>query len=173
MTSLKERNLLKIKELQPRVQWAAKLWCEECDAKDYPIKISEAFRSQRRQRILYAQGRGSPGRIVTYTLRSNHTRGMALDVYAASGSGTRQFYETIEHLGKKYNITHPFTGRYESFVDLPHFEFMDVGPKPMIFSRKAIRIRLVRALARAKRRFKGRALQRIVARIERAINTFS
>jgi len=56
--------------------------------KHYPAwsaELGEGFRSTERQVMLYAQGRTSPGRIVTYkngtTNKSNHQSSMAADVW--------------------------------------------------------------------------------------------
>lgn len=43
--------------------------------------VVQSFRTALEQRNLYALGRTKPGRIVTYTLDSNHLRGMAIDIY--------------------------------------------------------------------------------------------
>lgn len=44
------------------------------------VTVVETVRSQDRQNILYAQGRTTPGQVVTQTLNSNHTLGRAADV---------------------------------------------------------------------------------------------
>jgi peptidoglycan LD-endopeptidase CwlK len=44
-----------------------------------PVRIGEVRRSIERQRQLYAQGRTTPGPIVTWTLRSKHIDGRAFD----------------------------------------------------------------------------------------------
>lgn len=43
--------------------------------------VTEGYRPQTRQNKLYAQGRTEPGKIVTWTLKSQHTRGRAVDLY--------------------------------------------------------------------------------------------
>ncbi len=43
--------------------------------------VTEGYRPQARQNKLYAQGRTEPGKIVTWTLKSEHTRGNAVDLY--------------------------------------------------------------------------------------------
>lgn len=44
------------------------------------VRVSEGLRSAERQQQLYAQGRTSPGRIVTWTLQSKHLTGHAFDI---------------------------------------------------------------------------------------------
>lgn len=43
--------------------------------------VTEGYRPQTRQNKLYAQGRTEPGIVVTWTLKSEHTRGRAVDLY--------------------------------------------------------------------------------------------
>jgi len=43
--------------------------------------VTEGYRPQARQNKLYAQGRSEPGIVVTWTLKSEHTRGRAVDLY--------------------------------------------------------------------------------------------
>ena len=44
------------------------------------FSVLEGVRTAERQRELYAQGRTKPGRIVTWTLRSRHLTGRAVDL---------------------------------------------------------------------------------------------
>jgi peptidoglycan L-alanyl-D-glutamate endopeptidase CwlK len=57
--------------------------------------VNEGVRSPKRQAELYAQGRSKPGKIVTWTLKSNHFLhprtgfGHAIDVYAHPYNGNQ------------------------------------------------------------------------------------
>ncbi|CAM5566737.1 putative protein OS=Lysinibacillus sphaericus OX=1421 GN=LS41612_07820 PE=4 SV=1 [Lysinibacillus sphaericus] len=42
--------------------------------------ITETYRSQARQHYLYTQGRTRPGKVVTWTLNSNHKSSLAWDI---------------------------------------------------------------------------------------------
>jgi peptidoglycan L-alanyl-D-glutamate endopeptidase CwlK len=70
-------------QLQPdfaahlRVKWIAAQMV--ADADDVDIKIVCSLRSQAEQAKLYAQGRTIPGPRVTWTLRSKHSTGNAVD----------------------------------------------------------------------------------------------
>lgn len=44
------------------------------------LKVTSVLRSQREQDKLYAQGRTTPGRVVTWTRKSKHVAGKAVDV---------------------------------------------------------------------------------------------
>jgi peptidoglycan LD-endopeptidase CwlK len=46
----------------------------------FPILVTEGLRSKERQAALYAQGRTAPGKVVTWTLKSKHIDGLAVDV---------------------------------------------------------------------------------------------
>jgi len=58
----------------------------------FPIGIVAGYRSQQEQERLYAQGRTSPGAIVTWTKNSRHTVGQAVDVGFRDG-GSFVWYE--------------------------------------------------------------------------------
>ncbi|CAM5718911.1 hypothetical protein LSPH24S_04197 [Lysinibacillus sphaericus] len=68
-------------ELLPAAQTACRLLFQECyKAGIKNIFITETYRSQARQHYLYAQGRTRPGKIVTWTLKSNHKSRLAWDI---------------------------------------------------------------------------------------------
>jgi len=70
-----------INELLPSARLAVQLLFQECyKAGIRNIFITETYRSQGRQKYLYAQGRTLPGQIVTWTLNSNHKSRLAWDV---------------------------------------------------------------------------------------------
>lgn len=70
-----------ISELLPAVQTACRLLFQECfKAGIKNVFITETYRSQERQKYLYAQGRTRPGQIVTWALDSNHKSRLAWDI---------------------------------------------------------------------------------------------
>jgi peptidoglycan L-alanyl-D-glutamate endopeptidase CwlK len=85
--------------LTAQAQTACAYFLEKCQAQNLPVLITETYRSQARQNYLYCQGRtpaaciqkGLPkdfatthanpnAAIVTWTLKSRHTTGLAWDV---------------------------------------------------------------------------------------------
>ena len=50
--------------------------------------VVEGFRTLARQQELYAQGRTTPGKIVTWTMKSKHLTGSAVDIAPVDASGT-------------------------------------------------------------------------------------
>jgi len=74
-------------ELLPAAQTACRLLFQECyKAGIKNIFITETYRSQERQKYLYAQGRTRPGQIVTWTLDSNHKSRLAWDIGCGSST---------------------------------------------------------------------------------------
>ena len=49
--------------------------------------VIEGFRTLARQQELYAQGRTTPGKIVTWTMKSKHLDGSAVDIAPVDDSG--------------------------------------------------------------------------------------
>ncbi len=123
MTSIYEQNIDRIRELVPEKQWAGEMWVSDCWRLNRRFTITEAFRTQARQQQLYNQGRKTPGPIVTHTLKSKHTEGLACDVYPINCT-----YRELEEVASKFGITHPFTTG--AFIDMPHFEFTNAVPRP-------------------------------------------
>ncbi|WP_141316419.1 M15 family metallopeptidase, partial [Lysinibacillus sphaericus] len=67
-----------LSELLPVAQTACRLLFQQCyKAGIQNIFVTETYRSQARQNYLYTQGRTRPGKIVTWTLKSNHTSRLA------------------------------------------------------------------------------------------------
>jgi peptidoglycan L-alanyl-D-glutamate endopeptidase CwlK len=65
-----------VKELQLKYAAFAARMGEAC----VPFIITCTYRSQEEQDLLYAQGRTQPGRIVTWTKNSMHTKRRAFDI---------------------------------------------------------------------------------------------
>ncbi|WP_432702990.1 M15 family metallopeptidase [Lysinibacillus sphaericus] len=110
-------------ELLPVAQTACRLLFQEC-YKDgiQNIFVTETYRSQARQNYLYAQGRTRPGKVVTWTLKSNHTSRLAWDIAVAP---PKPLYDvdTLTKVGaiaRKLGIT--WGGDWARRIDRPHFE---------------------------------------------------
>jgi hypothetical protein len=89
-----------------------------------PIRITEGFRSIERQNELYAQGRTTPGNIVTNAKggESFHNYGIAFDiVFIETGYNPPAVdWDIVGFLGKRLGFE--WGGDWKSFVDKPHFE---------------------------------------------------
>lgn len=61
------------------------------------VNVGETYRSQARQNALFAQGRETPGQVVTWTQNSKHTQGRAVDVTLGGGAGM-DAYATLQRI---------------------------------------------------------------------------
>lgn len=85
--------------LTPQFRQKVELWLAE----NPDVKIFETWRSYTRQLWLYAQGRSRPGAKITWTLKSMHQLGKAVDIgqpYPVSENQWRQLADSA----KKYGI---------------------------------------------------------------------
>jgi peptidoglycan L-alanyl-D-glutamate endopeptidase CwlK len=94
----------------------------------YQIIITQGYRSINEQNALYAQGRTSPGPIVTNAKggSSNHNYRLAFDIAVLNSDNsidwnTTSKYRDIGRLGQTLGLD--WGGAWTSFVDLPHFEY--------------------------------------------------
>ncbi|WP_409370297.1 M15 family metallopeptidase [Lysinibacillus sp. 38-6] len=110
-------------ELLPVAQTACRLLFQECyKAGIKDIFITETYRSQARQNYLYQQGRTRPGKVVTWTLKSNHTSRLAWDIAVAP---PKPLYDvdTLTKVGAiARNLGITWGGDWTQRIDRPHFE---------------------------------------------------
>lgn len=98
--------------------------------------IIETFRHPERQAHLYAQGRTEPGRKVTWTLRSRHSSGLAVDIVPVRNDGTiwwnapEAVWARLGHATRKHGMI--WGGDWKQ-KDPPHIE-----PPRWLFSLWAI-----------------------------------
>lgn len=77
MFKLSQKSLDKMKGVNPTLVAVVKR-AIELSAIDF--SVLEGFRTHERQEQLYAQGRTAPGNIVTWTMKSKHLDGKAVDL---------------------------------------------------------------------------------------------
>lgn len=112
-----------VSELSSVAQTAIRLLFQELyKAGIRDVFVTETYRSQARQKYLYAQGRTRPGLIVTWTLNSNHASRRAWDIAVAP---PKNLYDvtTLARAGaiaRKLGIT--WGGDWKGTPDRPHFE---------------------------------------------------
>lgn len=133
MRHLYDDNATKIEELDPTVQWAAVCWLSDCWGTNFQFRILSAYRTAEEQHALWLKGRDAhgvvtdPKAIVTerdgYLIISEHQQRLALDV-----EPIRCSYADLVAPAARYGISHPYTKA--PFVDLPHFSFANVSPRP-------------------------------------------
>jgi len=101
------------------------------------IKAISGHRSYSKQKALYAQGRTTPGRIITNAKPgySNHNFGTALDfgcfdkksgeyLDAKDGKLVAKIYRAIYNEAERQNLKITWGGLWRSFKDTPHFEYI-------------------------------------------------
>ena len=112
----------------PRLQKLATELIQKCSAQGLQIKIGETLRTGSEQDTLYAQGRTTPGSIVTNapgsSYSSYHQRGTAFDIYRADGCGAYYdkdgFFTRVGAIGVSIGLE--WGGNWKSIVDKPHFQ---------------------------------------------------
>ncbi len=112
----------RIESLHPVAQKACRLFLDECKKQGVNIFITETYRSQERQKWLYAQGRTRPGQIVTWTLSSNHKSKLAWDI-AVSPPQSLYDVATLNRAGAiARSLGIEWGGDWKGTIDRPHFQ---------------------------------------------------
>ena len=70
----------KIEDLCEQMIPFARAFVQRMNDLGIPFVITETLRTLDRQKQLYAQGRTTPGQIVTWTMQSKHLQGKAFDI---------------------------------------------------------------------------------------------
>jgi len=83
----------------------------------HEVEVLETVRSDARQRALYAQGRTTPGNVVTWTLDSQHMRGQAADL-KVDGAWSGPGYDVLQRLAKEAGL-HTLGAKDPGHVELP------------------------------------------------------
>lgn len=70
----------KVSELTPEMQEKAAAFAVKMAEHGIPFMFTCTYRSQEEQDVLFSQGRATPGKIVTWTRNSLHTKRIAFDI---------------------------------------------------------------------------------------------
>lgn len=122
--------------LHPKVKQASQKLIAISLQKGIKVKIIAGFRSQERQNELYAQGRTTPGKIVTHAKagQSFHNYGLAIDFALMdpktnelswntkadhNHNGISDWNEVVKEAKK---LGFEWGGDWENFKDMPHLE---------------------------------------------------
>lgn len=117
--------------LHPSMQAKAVDFLAECKKRGLPVKITDTFRTVAEQDALYAQGRTTPGNIVTNCkgtdYQSPHMWGVAFDVCRTDNPQGKGAYYDGDGMFAKFGAAGKAVGLYwggdfKSFEDKPHFE---------------------------------------------------
>lgn len=109
-----------LNELHPAAQKACRLFLAECKKAGLDVFITETYRSQERQKYLYAQGRTRPGKVVTWTLNSRHKSRLAWDI--ACNKPSLYDVKTLKKAGEIADKLGIAWGGVWKTPDMPHFE---------------------------------------------------
>lgn len=114
-------------KLHPWLDYKLGLLLKQCAAKGIYLIITEGFRSREQQDALYAQGRTTKGKIVTYargsSYSSQHQWGIAFDI-AINDPKLLYDYATIKKvakIAKSSKVGLAWGGDWTTIQDTPHF----------------------------------------------------
>jgi peptidoglycan L-alanyl-D-glutamate endopeptidase CwlK len=122
-----ERNLATLHpEIQKRVATFIGAAKNLAQPRGLDVRIISALRSYAEQDAIYAQGRSTPGRIVTNARAgfSNHNFGVAFDIGIFKGKSyldDHPLYDELGPLGESLGLE--WGGRWKKIVDKPHYQF--------------------------------------------------
>ena len=124
-------NSRNIEDLHPRAQELCRAFLARCEAEGIDILITSTFRDHKSQAALYAQGRITPGKIVTNTKpgQSWHNWRVAFDVvplrhgkpvWSTTGDDL-QLWLKIGAIGESVGLE--WAGRWKKFREYAHFQY--------------------------------------------------
>lgn len=117
----------KIEDLHPRVAELARKFVAECDRAGIDVLIYSTYRDAESQAALYAQGRQTPGPIVTYAMpgQSFHNWRCAFDfVPMLNGKpawNDKPLYRMCGEIGERVGLE--WAGRWKSFNEMAHLQY--------------------------------------------------
>jgi uncharacterized protein YcbK (DUF882 family) len=121
----------KIEDLTPKTQELYWLFAEAMARARIPFMVTCTFRSQEDQDVLFQQGRTTPGKVVTWTRNSRHTKRTAFDIaILRDGKPTWDIkmslndndipdYQEAGTIGEMVGLT---AGAFWKTPDFPHFQ---------------------------------------------------
>jgi len=118
-----EKNLATV---QPQLQKLGRELLRRLAAEGLTFKVTSGNRTQAEQDALYAQGRSKskPGPVVTWTRRSRHIGGRAIDLtlfYGKNPVWESRHYDRAGEIGEELGLV--WGGRWKGGkTDKPHFE---------------------------------------------------
>lgn len=122
-------NSRDINDLREDVRGAVKIFLARCEAAGLNVLITNTLRDDEYQAKLYAQGRTTPGEIVTNSKTTTfHGTGLAFDIcknVKGHEYDDLAFFSDCAKIGKEIGFS--WGGDWKSFVDRPHFQWDNSG----------------------------------------------
>jgi peptidoglycan L-alanyl-D-glutamate endopeptidase CwlK len=116
-----EKNLATV---VPQLQKLGRELLRRLAAEGLTFKVIQGRRTPAQQAALYAKGRTAPGPKVTWTLKSRHLTGRAIDIALFSGKNVvweSKHYNRAGEIGEELGLV--WGGRWKGGkTDKPHFE---------------------------------------------------
>lgn len=118
--------------IHPKLQVIVAKVIEECKQLGLPVLITDGWRSKEEQDKIYAQGRTTPGVIVSGASYpySAHNWGVAVDfcrnVRGREYEDGDNFFKRVADVAKKYGLE--WGGDWKNFVDKPHLQLKEYMP---------------------------------------------
>lgn len=110
-------------QLSPATRKRCEKFLERCEQEGLPVVITETYRTQERQDMLYEQGRTQPGAVVTWTRNSQHTSHRAFDIMKnvrGEEYTDEDFFRRCAEIGREVGLN---SGYYWKVRDACHFQF--------------------------------------------------
>lgn len=118
-------NSRDINDLHPYVKYLAQKLITEAEKQNIKALVISTLRDDEYQATLYAQGRSSPGSVVTMLKYTGaHGKGLAFDVCQniKGKEWENSFFEKIGRIGVALGLE--WGGNWINFVDKPHFQYV-------------------------------------------------
>ena len=118
--------------VHPKLRTIVNRVIEECKAVGLAVLITDGWRSKEEQDKIYAQGRTTPGVIVSRASYpySAHNWGVAVDfcrnVRGHEYEDSDDFFRRVATIAKKYGLE--WGGDWKNFVDKPHLQLKEFMP---------------------------------------------
>jgi peptidoglycan L-alanyl-D-glutamate endopeptidase CwlK len=120
-------NSRSLDDLAPPVKQRAQAFVDAAKAKDIDLLVTSTYRDSESQNALYAQGRTTPGNIVTRAKagQSWHNWRCALDVVPlVNGKAIwddQALWKQVGEIGKSCGLE--WAGDWKTFKEYPHFQY--------------------------------------------------
>jgi len=115
-------------ELQAKL---ARVMTRVRDETGHDAQVAETYRSQTRQDALFAQGRQTPGPVVTWTHNSKHTQGRAVDLVLDNGTAGLDAYAALQRIAGEEGLR-TLGARDPGHLELPGTAAGPTGATPLI-----------------------------------------